>query len=289
MYMPHKTYLSVFASFLLLALILGFGLAAGRESRAQQGGGYSGPFLITNPVPDELIQNATITARYKVCSPCSNGAVSHVHLQLDGGEVIHDVDFDGVYQFTNVPTGSHMLMGYYADANHAQVGDAFSVRFNSIVPNGTPIPQGQLNCGLLSADSQIPTGFGSPTDYYSQVRDLLMKVTCASNSVTVDVGNSNNTNYQYIYHQGYLSKGGSPWEPVEFTSAQPQVSNAWFPQSASVTISITSQELSQTNSVLSYTCTWISNSQLSSGGQWKCGCRDQQCAQNYWQIQQFKQ
>jgi hypothetical protein len=59
------------------------------------------------------------------------------------------------------------------------------------------------------------------------------------------------------------------------------IANAWYPKTATATISLTSTELSQPSYALAYLCTWT-------GSQWKCGCRDSACTQSYWQIQQFK-
>jgi hypothetical protein len=86
----------------------------------------------------------------------------------------------------------------------------------------------------------------------------------------------------YIYNQGYLFKtGGTNWTSIPYTSTETLVANAWYPKTATTNLSLTSTELAQPSYVLGYVCTWQTS-------QWKCGCRDNACAQSYWQIQSFK-
>ena len=89
---------------------------------------------------------------------------------------------------------------------------------------------------------------------------------------------------QYIYNQGYLFKtGGSAWNPIPYTSTESLIANAWYPKTATATISLslTSTELQNPSYALAYICTWMGSSS-------KCGCRDSACTQSYWIIQSFK-
>jgi hypothetical protein len=144
-------------------------------------------------------------------------------------------------------------------------------------PTPTPTPTA---CHQFTPTSLIPAGFGSPYDVLSTPTTNLMNVTCDVSSARVDLGK--NDPLQYIYNTGYLFKtGGTNWTPFSHSSAESLIAGAWYPKTATATLSLTSTELSQDSYVLSYMCNWT-------GSGWKCGCRDSACTQSYWQIQQFR-
>jgi hypothetical protein len=63
---------------------------------------------------------------------------------------------------------------------------------------------------------------------------------------------------QYIYNTGYLFKtGGTNWTPFSYTSTESLVAGAWYPKSATATLSLTSTELANPSYVLSYMCSWV--------------------------------
>jgi hypothetical protein len=108
-----------------------------------------------------------------------------------------------------------------------------------------------------------------------------MNATCLNlTDARVDLGKGDPL--QYIYNTGYRYKTGQTnWTPVSYTSVESLIANAWYPKSATATISLTSTELTNPSYNLAYICTWT-------GSAWKCGCRDSACMQSYWQIQSFK-
>jgi hypothetical protein len=71
------------------------------------------------------------------------------------------------------------------------------------------------------------------------------------------------------------------WIPISYTSPESLIAGAWYPKSATATISMTSTELANPNYNLAYIYSWT-------GTSWKYGCRDASCTQSYWQIQSFK-
>jgi hypothetical protein len=100
----------------------------------------------------------------------------------------------------------------------------------------------------------MPAGGGSPYDVAFSPSTNLIKTTCDSSSVRVDLGNNNPLTY--IYNTGYLFKtGDTNWSPVTYTSTETLISNAWYPKSASVTIPMTSTELANQSYILGYLCT----------------------------------
>jgi Cell Wall Hydrolase len=120
-------------------------------------------------------------------------------------------------------------------------------------------------CHLYSVGSTIPNGVGVPWNVFDTTQ-LLLKASCTSSSVTADVGPAT-----YVYNQGYAWTG--TWTRVTLScTGDALVSNAWCPQSAQGTLP------NNSTFYAAYTCTWT-------GSQWKCGCRDLACTQNFWQLQ----
>jgi murein DD-endopeptidase MepM/ murein hydrolase activator NlpD len=138
-------------------------------------------------------------------------------------------------------------------------------------------------CHMITSStplSSIPQGFGVPWNV-SNPSELIIQAFCSASSVSITLGNQNPL--QYIYNAGYLYKQGSTnWTPINYTSTEALISGAWYPKTANTIIPMTSAELANPSYVLGYVCTWT-------GTQWKCGCRDDACAQSYWQVQGIQQ
>jgi hypothetical protein len=145
----------------------------------------------------------------------------------------------------------------------------------------TPTPSSSPTaCSQYTPSTAIPTGFGSPYDVVSSPSTNLMQVTCDTTSAKIDLGKADPL--QYIYNTGYLFKtGATNWSPINYTSTEQLIANAWYPKTATATMNLTSTELTNPSYSLAYICSWA-------GSAWKCGCRDSACTQSYWQIQSFK-
>jgi parallel beta-helix repeat protein len=159
-------------------------------------------------------------------------------------------------------------------------GESVLTKISSPSPTPTPTP-GPVACSQYTPSTVIPTGYASPYDVVSSPTTNLMNATCLNlTDARLDLGKGDPL--QYIYNQGYLFKtGGTSWSPVPYTSTEQLIANAWYPKSATTNISLTSTELANPSYNLAYICSWT-------GSSWKCGCRDSQCTQSYWQIQSFK-
>jgi hypothetical protein len=95
---------------------------------------------------------------------------------------------------------------------------------------------------------------------------LLLNAACGS-QIDATVGPAT-----YVYHQGYAWDGNA-WNPLTYDcTGGAKVSNAWCPGTAQASLP------AGTGYYLAYTCAYVNNT-------WKCGCRDQQCSANYWQLQ----
>ncbi|HYR88021.1 MAG TPA: fibronectin type III domain-containing protein [Terriglobia bacterium] len=98
-----------------------------------------GPLLqITQPLPGASIAGTTVNVTYTASGDLT--AVNHVHFTLDSNPEVMDMSFDGVYQFTNVATGNHVLNGYLVRVDHSKIlgTDATPVSFSTSVPDTTP-------------------------------------------------------------------------------------------------------------------------------------------------------
>ena len=113
------------------------------------------------PQPDETMNGTTVEVRYGASGDLSG--VDHVHLQLDVQPEVRDLDFDGLYTFTNVSSGPHTLQGYLATVDHAKIlGTDASVSFTTVVnipPNITAHPSDQtVTEGQTVTFSVVATG-----------------------------------------------------------------------------------------------------------------------------------
>jgi DUF5010 C-terminal domain len=200
-----------------------------------------------------------------------------MHLEVDGanaGSII--ISPTGSWTTQATITGPTVTLSAGAHTLKV-VFDTTPVDFNylTFTQSGGPVA-----CSLYTPSTSIPTGFGSPYDVVSSPSTNLMQVTCDITSARLDLGKGDPL--QYIYNQGYLFKtGGSAWSPVSYTSSESLIAGAWYPKSATATISLTSTELANPSYNLAYICSWT-------GSAWKCGCRDSACTQSYWEIQSFK-
>ena len=139
------------------------------------------------------------------------------------------------------------------------------------------------SCHTIMSGDPAPTGFGVAWDVFSSARDMLITASCSSSRATITMNAIPNAQYpyRYAYHKGYMTKtGDSSWTAVGYDGTE-KISDVWYPGFATLALSLTSQELSQTTYVLGYMCTYVNST-------WKCGCRDQACTQSYWQIQRIQ-
>ena len=127
-------------------------------------------------------------------------------------------------------------------------------------------------CHLYTASS-APTpfyaGYGVPWDVLNP-NQLLLKAFCTGSSITADIGPA-----AYVYNQGYAYANNQWYQTTYTCTGGPIAQNSWCPQSAQATL--------QNNSTwyVAYTCNW-------NGTKWYCGCRDQACSQNLWQLQKIQ-
>jgi fibronectin type 3 domain-containing protein len=95
---------------------------------------------ITAPQGGATITGTTVNVSYTTSGDMTG--VDHVHFQLDSNPEVMDLSLDGVYQFTAIPVGSHVLTGYLVRADHSKIlgSDAAPVSFTTIADPSDPIP-----------------------------------------------------------------------------------------------------------------------------------------------------
>lgn len=140
-----------------------------------------------------------------------------------------------------------------------------------------PLPaSAQSTCHLITTAnaSQVPAGYGIPFNVLTSAREMLIRASCASTSVTVDVGVGNNLHY--IYKQGYQWRNNA-W--AQYTLTGSNAAADWIVGSGRATLTRTSNELAEPNWFVAYLCQQSPNWFVAylcqwTGNQWKCGCRD---------------
>ena len=93
--------------------------------------------VIGQPLAGSTVDGSTIAVTY---SGTGNLAVvDHVHFTLDTRPEVMDRDFDGSYQFLDVPAGAHLLSGHLVRADHSKIqGTDASVAFSTAISDSTP-------------------------------------------------------------------------------------------------------------------------------------------------------
>jgi hypothetical protein len=138
---------------------------------------------------------------------------------------------------------------------------------------------GPHSCSLLTSAQSTPQGFGAVYNLFSAARELLLNVECgSSSSATLTVGNGQQTLYIYRFAYEWID---NQWKQIALSGSQ-LAGNEWYIGTASASLFRSQQQLSENNFVVAYTCSWVNNT-------WKCGCRDQHCSTNFWQLQGFTQ
>lgn len=131
-------------------------------------------------------------------------------------------------------------------------------------------------CHLLDASLSVPRGFGAAYNVFSASREVILAASCADVGAVVTAGTgANNT---YIYEQGYEFRSGH-WQP--FSLVGENKNGVWISGSASANLSRSESAMNSNNFFIAYVCQWMN-------GRWYCGCRDKNCAENFWQLQAFR-
>lgn len=130
-------------------------------------------------------------------------------------------------------------------------------------------------CAAYTESLPIPQGYGAAYNLFTDARGLLLQGKCFEKKVRVTAGDSAAASTTYVYSTAYWWDG-EKWRPFTFTGTA--AGSQWVAGEAEAEIAMPSSFSNLY--VAAYVC------QLQNGS-WKCGCRNQSCNQNYWQLQRF--
>lgn len=124
---------------------------------------------------------------------------------------------------------------------------------------------------MLNPSIATPRGFGAAYNLLTAAKEFLIQGTeCAGSTAQISVGSGSAD--QYVYKNA-LYWTGSAWQELPL-SGSTLVSDMWYKGSATA-----SMPLGETpRYVLGYVC-------QRNDGRWKCGCSDQECGDEQWQMQ----
>lgn len=124
---------------------------------------------------------------------------------------------------------------------------------------------------MLTPSNATPTGYGAAYNVLTAAKEFLIQGTeCADSLARVSVGSGSAD--QYVYKNA-LYWTGSAWQELPL-SGSTLVSDTWFRGAATASL-----PLGETpRYVLGYVC-------QRDDGKWKCGCSDQECDDERWQMQ----
>ena len=93
---------------------------------------------ITRPTAGATIDGAAVDVEYTTAGDLTG--VHHVHFRLDDGSIVMDMSFDGVFRFTGVAPGTHVLNAHLVRSDHSKIDgtDAQPVSFTTVMPDVTP-------------------------------------------------------------------------------------------------------------------------------------------------------
>jgi hypothetical protein len=144
-----------------------------------------------------------------------------------------------------------------------------SLPFFAIAQTWTP-------CNSFQSGSAPPTGYGAAWNVLSPGRELLVSAVCDYSEemsiATVGTGAANQAVYKVRY---YYSPTKSQWVSTELQGTFMQGSTDWIAGKGTIK---GGGALVNPLHWVGYVCQWT-------GTAWKCGCRDEACTQNFWQLQ----
>jgi hypothetical protein len=199
-----------------------------------------------------------------------SGSALNAGIDISKAFVVNGVSYSALPGFSS---------GYAGTDGKPDIGAAQS---GTVSPTPTPTPPPPPPAGgctnLWNSSLAVPANFGASFNWFSTAKELLINVLCSgSSSATVNIGNG--SALEYIYKTGYTWTNNQ-WTPFNYSGQTMDAGGNWFIGSASNAFA--GIDITQKQSVLAYICEW-------DGSAWHCGCHDQTCATNYWNLQQFKQ
>ena len=121
------------------------------------------------------------------------------------------------------------------------------------------------------------TGYGSPINFFSNARELFVKVDCTDTNAELIAGT--NTSDQFVYRFGYAFSDNQ-WKQVSLRGSERD--GDWYVGQATARLPYTRDDLdADWQYVVAYVCVYENE-------QWNCGCENRQCADRKWQLQAIR-
>jgi hypothetical protein len=132
-----------------------------------------------------------------------------------------------------------------------------------------------ISCHTFTKVGETSATYGEPINLFSKFLEPLITVTCnGRESSYVEVGSGKST--QLIYKYGYRKVKGK-WTKTTFSGSSSI--GSWIIGKAEATVE--GLQSGSSGKILAYVCQKVQN-------EWKCGCSDEVCAEQKWQLQEYK-
>jgi aerobic-type carbon monoxide dehydrogenase small subunit (CoxS/CutS family) len=164
--------------------------------------------IIGQPAEGAVIAGSTVQVNYTTSGDLTG--VDHAHFRLDNGQELMDIDFDGFYQFINVPAGNHVLEGWLVRADHSRIaGTEDFVSFTTTSGSDTTPPTDPTGLAATGVSTnQINLNWTASTDNVGvtayQVERCqgagctgFAQISTPNGTTHSDVGLTANTSYRY--------------------------------------------------------------------------------------------
>jgi concanavalin A-like lectin/glucanase superfamily protein/galactose oxidase-like protein/Big-like domain-containing protein/Kelch motif protein len=196
--------------------------------------------IIVQPAAGGAIPSTTVSVAYNTAGDLTE--VNHVNFQLDANPEAIDPTFDGAFQFTNVPVGSHVLSGYLARADNSKIlGTDASVSFTTTAPDVTPPSvaitapaPGATLAGPVTVTASASDNSGSVAgvQFFVDGNPLAPEITTAPYSVSWNTGTVTNGSHTLTAQARDGSGNQTVSTPVAVTvsnssSSDPAVVGLW--------------------------------------------------------------
>lgn len=124
---------------------------------------------------------------------------------------------------------------------------------------------------ILKSTDEVPQGYGAAHNPLSAAKEALVRATeCDGYSAKIAVGGG--AADQYVYKNG-LYWDGAKWQNLQLSGSK-LISGSWYKGAATGTVPLGDAP----RSFLGYVCQRVDDS-------WKCGCSDESCGEEQWQLQ----
>jgi hypothetical protein len=181
-------------------------------------------------------------------------------------------------------SGAFCSKGNPEPGNPAFPNEGASVSWRCLVPGedesdlcvATRLKSGSNDCSLITSHYFVPDGYGPPFNMLSSNQEPILTVSCDPGNVTAIAGNT--ALQMYTYNKGFVFSG-SEWRAVSFSGTSASENPGWY-KGVATSSSLPSAPTGGGNFVVAFICQYQDS-------EWKCGCRDSACTQNFWTIQRY--